>query len=288
MDRQKFRQTLAALAADGQLWSDFAALCQCGGRLAGSAREKAALDFVQMRAGQLGAGQLRMPPVASAGCRCHEASLRLLDGDAELTCKALLGSQSTSHQGLTAEVIDLGRGTEQEFAAQAQDIAGRIVLVRHEYPFSAQHLHRRRKLGWAMEHGAAGFIIANPTPGAGPVSGSSGRAGQAGIPAVATDYESAALLAQHGERRKRVRLLLRGEDYSAATAIAVLDAGPAPDPAGVVCLSAHLDGHDLAESAMDNASGVAVALAVTRALAPLAAQCRRGLRLCLFSAEEWA
>ena len=39
---------------------------------------------------------------------------------------------------------------------------------------------------------------------------------------------------------------------------------------------------------MDNASGAAVALAVARALAPHLARFRRGLRLCFFSAEEWA
>ncbi|MBC7799433.1 MAG: M28 family peptidase, partial [Gemmatimonadaceae bacterium] len=43
-----------------------------------------------------------------------------------------------------------------------------------------------------------------------------------------------------------------------------------------------------AESAMDNATGVAVALAVTRALAPHRHRFARGLRLALFSAEEWA
>jgi aminopeptidase YwaD len=53
-------------------------------------------------------------------------------------------------------------------------------------------------------------------------------------------------------------------------------------------LSAHLDGHVLAESALDNATGVAAALAVARALAPHVALCRRGLRLAFFSAEEWA
>jgi Zn-dependent M28 family amino/carboxypeptidase len=37
-----------------------------------------------------------------------------------------------------------------------------------------------------------------------------------------------------------------------------------------------------------HATGVAVVLAVTRALAPLIAGCRRGLKVCLFSAEEWA
>jgi Zn-dependent M28 family amino/carboxypeptidase len=39
---------------------------------------------------------------------------------------------------------------------------------------------------------------------------------------------------------------------------------------------------------MDNASGVAVALALARAFAPHVAACRLGLTVCLFSAEEWA
>jgi Zn-dependent M28 family amino/carboxypeptidase len=55
-----------------------------------------------------------------------------------------------------------------------------------------------------------------------------------------------------------------------------------------VVLSAHVDGHDLAESAIDNATGLAAVLAVTRALASEAGNFRRGLRLAFFSAEEWA
>jgi len=27
-------------------------------------------------------------------------------------------------------------------------------MVRHEYPFSSTHVHRRRKYGWAIERGA--------------------------------------------------------------------------------------------------------------------------------------
>ena len=55
-----------------------------------------------------------------------------------------------------------------------------------------------------------------------------------------------------------------------------------------VVLSAHVDGHDLAESAMDNGSGLAAVLALTRALSPRIAKCRRGLRVMFFSVEEWA
>jgi hypothetical protein len=61
-----------------------------------------------------------------------------------------------------------------------------------------------------------------------------------------------------------------------------------PDDPRRVVLSAHLDGHPLAQSAMDNASGLAVALALARAVAPQMHQAALGLRVCLFTAEEWA
>ena len=53
-------------------------------------------------------------------------------------------------------------------------------------------------------------------------------------------------------------------------------------------LSAHVDGHDGGESAMDNASGLAAVLAVARALAPRVKDFQRGVRLAFFSVEEWA
>jgi Zn-dependent M28 family amino/carboxypeptidase len=55
-----------------------------------------------------------------------------------------------------------------------------------------------------------------------------------------------------------------------------------------VVLSAHLDGHPLGESAIDNATGLAAALCLARAAAPVVERCPRGLTLCVFGAEEWA
>jgi Iap family predicted aminopeptidase len=266
--------------SDGGVWRDFNALCDCGGRRAGSAGERRALAFAQERLAAIGAA-VRVHPVRYPGWRLKEAALTLEDGTA-LACNPLLGSQSTPADGLSAPVCDLGRGSSQDFERESGRIRNCFVLVRHEYPFSPQHIHRRRKLGWAMERGAAGFIIAHPGRGAGPVSGSSGRAGQDGIPAVGTDFESACRLSAGG----RASLSVSGEDYDAETSIFTLEL-PGRKAEWVV-LSAHLDGHDLAESAMDNATGVAAALAVARVLAPEIARHSRGLRVCLFSAEEWA
>jgi aminopeptidase YwaD len=264
-------------SSPSRLWSDFLALCDCGGRQAGSASESKALQFAFSCLHEM--GEVRKERVRYPAWRLHEAGLSLPDGTA-LACNPLLGSQSTPAEGTRAEVCDLGRGTREDFERHAAKLRGRFALVRHEYPFSAQHVHRRRKLGWAMEFGAAGFIIANPVPGAGPVCGSSGRAGKAGIPAVATDCESAARLTG------AAILKVIGEDYEGETSVLVLDLPGRTD--GWVVLSAHLDGHALAESAMDNATGVAAALAVARDLAPRVAGCELGLRVCLFSAEEWA
>src|SRR5262249_4934191 len=84
--------------------------------------------------------------------------------------------------GVTAEVVDLGRGTPEEFQAHREDLAGRIALVRHELMFAAGTIHRRRKVMMARAAGAVGFLIAGPLPGA-CVAGSSGRDGDGRYPA---------------------------------------------------------------------------------------------------------
>src|SRR5699024_6201595 len=54
-----------------------------------------------------------------------------------------------------------------------------------------------------------------------------------------------------------------------------------------IVLCAHYDGHRLAESAMDNGSGVAAVLEVARRIAPHAESMEFGLRVMLFTFEEW-
>ena len=274
-----------ALAADSRLAADFNRLCDCGGRRAGSASETAAIDLSLELLREISA-DARAESIPYAGWRNDAAALTLLPAREPLACKALLGSQPTPASGLHAEVIDLGRGTEADFDAARDSLRGRIALVRHEYPFSPTHIHRRRKYNWAIERAASGFIIASPYPGGGTVCGSSGRGGTHGIPAVATDHASALRLSKTRDQLARVEMRVSGEDYAAETQVLVLDLPGRTT--GKVVLSAHLDGHDLAESAMDNASGVAVTLALARAFAPHLHACRLGLTVCLFSAEEWA
>jgi aminopeptidase YwaD len=168
-------------------------------------------------------------------------------------------------------------------------VRGAIVLVRHEYMLGADHVHRRRKYDAARAAGAAGFVIAFHEPGGLAVTGSSGDGGAGHIPAVGVSYETGAALAACA--REHVVLHASGvfADASAENLFAVL---PGADRVGVgrerVVLSAHYDGHDPACSAIDNASGVAVAIAVAEALRDLVADLPRRLEVALFSVEEWA
>lgn len=276
---------LAALEADAALWTDFLALCDIGGRLAGTPGEAQAQAWCTTRLDAVSAGvRSRQIPTPYAGWTCHRAELVNANSGARLQAVPLLGTASTSGDGLELEVIDLGRGTPEQIRQAGEAVRGRAVLVAHEYPFASITVHRRVKLAAVQEAGAAAFLIAQPEPGIGPVSGSSGRGGGPGIPAMGISAEAAAELRRPGAR---VRMRIEGEDRPGLETKALVLDLPGRGPERVV-VSAHIDGHPLAESAIDNATGVAAALALARAAAPILQFMERGLTVCIFSAEEWA
>jgi aminopeptidase YwaD len=279
-----FSDLVARIAADRDLWPDFLAICDCGGRLAGTESEARAFALVEGRAEIATGVKGRSIPVRYGGWRAKRASLRL-PGGAEAPCQALVRSIATTPGGLTAEVVDLGRGTPEEFAAHADDLKGRIALVRHELMFVAGTIHRRRKYLAAREAGAIGFLIAGPLPGQ-LVAGSSGRQDGVGIPAAGIAPETAGALRRTARGWPMATLTIETEECPAETHTLLFDMPGQSDE--WVVLSAHVDGHDGGESAMDNASGLAAALAAARALAPHVGRFRRGVRLAFFSVEEWA
>jgi aminopeptidase YwaD len=266
------------------MWADFQSLCDVGGRLAGSASEAAALAFARQRLAVVPNAKVRDDSVEYPGWRCRTAQLTNAMTGLSLQCTPLLGAASAV--GLVAEVLDLGLGRTEDFEGHANRIRGRIVMVRHEYPFAAGHVHRRVKLGLAEQMGAVGFLIAHPEPGVGAVSGSSGRNGGTGIPALGIGVEVAKMFQRLPDGTlPAARIVIDGDDHPARTHMLIADL-PGRGPNWVV-VSAHIDGHSHGESAMDNATGVAVALGLARLLAAHVSGCPRGLRVCLFSAEEW-
>jgi Iap family predicted aminopeptidase len=285
----KIDELVAEIGRSDELWRDFQALCALGGRLCGTASEGEARALLGDRLAAIAdahGGRLTRQTMPYEGWRARNCRLRLEGpATAEFEVCALLRSPPTPAGGLTAEVIDLGRGGVEDFEARGEDIAGKMVLVRHEYMFSTDHIHRSRKFAWARERGAAAFLIAAMDDQDGPVAGGAGFAAGADIPAAGISAEVARRLASSDAGLPRARLFLDVERAPAETETLILDL-PGRGPEWVV-LSAHLDGHDLGQSAIDNASGVAAALAAARTLAPRVSAFERGLRVCLFSVEEW-
>ncbi|MFQ5931571.1 MAG: M28 family peptidase [Nitrospiraceae bacterium] len=268
------------------LWSDLNDLCLTGGRFAGSESERRARDFLRDRLAAATGTPVLPHEVDHDGWVRESCTLsRVSPTRSPLQAHSLVRSPATPPGGIEGEMVDLGRGTLEDFAAHEREIPGRLVLVRHEYMFATGHVHRRKKYLWAKERGAIGFLIASHLPGQVLVTGSSGIGAPDDIPAVGITQESAHALARVRDQYARVVLDLRAQ-CGVATAQNLIAEIPGLTPDWVV-LCAHYDGHDLAQSAMDNGTGVAVALTVARNLAPLVPSLRRGLRVAFFTIEEW-
>jgi Iap family predicted aminopeptidase len=279
-----YAKALGGIWRSAQLADDFHALADCGGRFAGTPSEARACAWLRERLAAAAPGaRLAEHRVPYPGWWRERTALTRVAaaGPRPLRAHSLVWSPATPPGGLEAEVLDLGRGAREAFAAAAARIPGRMVLVRHEYPFAAGTIHRRRKYQWARERGAAAFLIAAPLPGGVLVTGSSGRGEAGDIPAAGVCLESAAALGPGA--RARLDVSVRRGPAEARNLVLEI-----PGRTGEwVVLSAHYDGHDLAESALDNATGVAAALELVRALGPGVPSRRRGLRVALFSVEEW-
>lgn len=273
------------IGQDPALWSDFIELCAFGGRLAGSSGEAAARDWAADHLRDIEKGQVSRLSTPYTGWTCTMADLRLMPAGEPLDATALLCCAETPPGGLELEVVDCGRGTPDDIRAVGSRLQGTVALVRHDYMFGTTTVHRRVKLRTAIEAGAAAFLIAAPERGMGPVSGSSGLVEAArSIPALGISAEAAERLRAPGSR-VHIEIAARFLPEARTETLLLDMAGAGPER---VVLSAHIDGHAAGESALDNASGVALALSLARQAGPYIAGCRRGLLLALFSAEEWA
>ncbi|WP_207538498.1 M28 family metallopeptidase [Sabulicella rubraurantiaca] len=266
---------LARLGADPELRADWDVICGTGGRLQGSESCERSFDLVAERLGQIGPAEVAR--TRYVGWTPGEARIEA-DGKA-IPCLPLNGAAGTGGEWREWEILDLGRGLAEDFARAGDAPRGRAVLLRHEFPFSADSVHRRVKLRAAEEAGAAAAIMVQPLPGIGPVTGG---ANDCPLPGFGVGIEGAQAMLAAG----RARFLQSGTHGVATARHLILDL-PGRGP-GRVVLSAHLDGHAPGESAMDNASGVAALLALGRAAKPFLPELEHGLTLCVFGAEEWS
>jgi hypothetical protein len=277
----------------GQIWSSddlgrtFNALCSMGGRLCGSDAEDKAREFLVSELKKIGAN-VSAHTCHYSGWKREKTRLQIQDGNefVDVATTSMLQSPDTPIGGMELEVIDLGRGSVEEFEALKDSIPGKAVLVRHEYFFTVAHVPRRRKYALSKQYGAKAFLVANYLPGAGIVNGVAGRGQADDIPSAGMSYESGEWLSQLCRKgRGKVKLEIKASRNPATSENIIGEIPGSTDEWVVVC--AHYDGQHLGQSAMDNGSGTAAALEAFRHLAGHARGFRRGLRLILFTLEHW-
>ncbi|MCU0983781.1 MAG: M28 family peptidase [Acetobacteraceae bacterium] len=275
------RDVLGAIWAERRIVDDFHALCDCGGRFAGTESEARAREVLAAALGEI--APVRREDVAYRGWTRGAAHIALGDGTT-LEAQALVRSPATPPDGLVARIVDCGQGRPEDIARAGEAVRGAIVLARHEFMIGRDHVHRRKKYDAARAAGAAGFLIANHVPGTGPVTGSSGDGGPGHIPCAGISAEAGERLARADGERAMLHVAGTFRDAVATNLFGTLPG----QGEGLVVLSAHYDGHDLAESAIDNASGLACALAAARAVAGVVPGLMHGLEVAFFTIEEWA
>ncbi|WP_186178486.1 M28 family peptidase [Burkholderia gladioli] len=282
-------QNLPPVQADEYeaLLVSFNMLCGFGGRLLGTESERRAVEWIFAQFEQM-SGEATLHPVETTVWRPTRATLTIGSSGETFPCQPMLHTVSTPHEGMIGRIVDMGRGRSEDYERLGDSARGNIVLVEHEYPFSTTHLHRRDKIRLAIRHGARALLMSNPTGDGGLLSGSSGEEkGFDPIPCGYITRECALRLRSLDSSEAEICLDLDGVSEPVVSGNASVVIG---DPAlPRIVISAHIDGHPLGESALDNASGVAVAVAATRHLEPLFRDNPAfALQTIIFTAEEWA
>jgi aminopeptidase YwaD len=280
------KQLIAEAWTSPDMYANLETLVDFGSRFAGSPSEAQARDFIQQKFHAYGLKQLHLDPFDYLGWYRGTCALNIVAPvQRAIDAISLVYSPSTPAGGLRAAVVDVGMGTEKEYAAKKDKLAGKIVLCSSANPEEGRQPHRREKYGRAVNAGAVGFIYTRHLPGGLPETGSlrPGRLGE--IPAVAISYESGFALKRLIEKGETVVALEAQNDSHPTTAYHVL--GDVPGQTNeVILVGAHYDGHDISQGAMDDGTGTCMVLELARMFGPLRGQLKRTIRFMGIACEE--
>jgi Zn-dependent M28 family amino/carboxypeptidase len=216
----------------------------------------------------------------------------------KLSVLGLGNSVPTSPSGIEAEVV-LFASFDELVAAPMGSLAGRIAVLNQpitgaqgEDGYHAAAQWRREGPSIAAARGAAAFLMRSASTSTSrlPHTGTTQYAADGvRVPAAALGVPDAELLQRLAARGKPVRVRLKLESTVVARTpawnlVGELIGRESPDE--LIVIGAHLDSWDVAESATDDAAGIAICSAATKLIAELPRRPRRTIRLVLWGSEE--
>jgi carboxypeptidase Q len=279
-----------------------------GPRLSGSAQAQAAVEYVAKELRRIGLDvQLEKVIVPHWVRGVETGALVEFPGQAPNTTQkiiltALGGSVATQSDGLIAPIIVVNNFDELRSLAREQ-VAGKIVLFNYRFDermaqqgfggeaYGQAVAYRGGAPSAAARMGAVAALVRS-------VGGAEYRLPHTGatryakdapeIPAAAVTAEDADLIANlTTEGQVRLRLTLTPQRLPDAVSYNVIgDLKGSEHPEQIVIVSGHLDSWDLGTGAIDDASGVGVAMQAAQLLKQLNLRPKRTLRVVAWMNEE--
>jgi len=183
-----------------------------------------------------------------------------------------------------ADLVYLGDGPVDVYEARKDEIDGNVVMVTSRTPLGmTRPLHRSEKYMRSVLAGAKGWIFMNHYPAYGPPTGTISPI----IPAVGVSFEDGSFLARLLEREGSIKVRVETTDRNMEmTSYNVVCDIPGTSDEEYVLSGSHYDGHDIAQGAVDPASGAVTVIEMARVLNKIKGRLKRRIRLVCFGCEE--
>ncbi|MBT3270817.1 M28 family peptidase [Candidatus Poribacteria bacterium] len=255
-----------------------------GSRTPGTPQERSAAEFMRDRLASYGL-DARLEPFEYRAWERDEVSISVkAPFEADIPGISLPYCPPCD---LTAPLVLLPDGAPATFEANADRIKGAVVAVSSAPPAGlGRTVHRTEMYQRSALAGAVGFIFIGMYEGRGVETGSLDSDREALIPGFSVGHEDAEFLRRQEGRKGALTITMRtgGRTFDTTSWNVVADMPGETEE--FVLLGCHYDGHDIAQGAMDPASGTVAAIEAARVLKAHAGPMRCGLRVILWGSEE--
>jgi hypothetical protein len=264
-----------------------------GHRLTGSANGKKAEEFAYNLLKSYGFTNLRYQPFEVESWSRGTIRVQMGTDSANLQdVKSVSLAHSPVKADVSLEVVDMGNGLEEDYAAAPDKVKGKIALVYlGVLPGSkagTKSLHRSEKTAIATKYGAKGIIIINTATGGILLTGTASVTGKLiPIPAVCIGKEDGMAWKEKlksGKLYSHISLANFSGMIKARNVIATIKGKLLAKEKVVV--GGHLDSWDLATGAIDNGIGSFSVLDMARTFMALKLQPERTVEFVMFMGEE--
>jgi carboxypeptidase Q len=288
---------VAALLGDTPMVSDLRTLTdEIGGRPTGSVANQRAFEWALDRFRQAGV-EARKEPFRMPGLWLERSAQATVKGSRVsfgARVAALPFSTGTSGAGLSAPLVDAGRGAETDFAALGARAKGAFVLIETDELLDLEGLFREyveagRIERRAISAGAAGLVYMSSRPGNTLARHNAALGWANRHPMMMMERDGAAralrlLRAGTALTLTAVLDIRSGQAYTTHNVIGEIRGSTRPDE--IVVIGAHLDSWDLGTGALDNGANSAMVLDIARQIRRLGLTPPRTIRFALWNGEE--